>query len=79
MSVFERAEGGEPTRVLTIIGAGEGLVEGHPALPALARHLAFGFRGVLSFWTAGELPDDELAANARDVANALLGGAASQS
>jgi len=61
------------------IGAGEGLVEGHPALPALARHLAFGFRGVLSFWTAGELPDDELAANARDVANALLGGAASQS
>ena len=54
------------------IGAGEGLIDGHPALPALARHLAFGFRGVLSFWTAGELPDDALAANACDMANALM-------
>lgn len=60
------------------IGAGEGLIDGHPTLPALARHLAFGFRGVLSFWTAGELPDEELAANARDVASALLGSAVRQ-
>jgi AcrR family transcriptional regulator len=56
------------------IGAGEGLVERGQdrALSALARHLAFGFRGVLSFWTAGELPDEELAANACNVASALL-------
>ena len=56
------------------IGAGEGLVKRgqNQALPALARHLAFGFRGVLSFWTAGELPDDALAANACDMANALM-------
>ncbi|GAB7551343.1 hypothetical protein NRB_08400 [Novosphingobium sp. 11B] len=56
------------------LGAGEGLVKSRQdkALAALARHLAFGFRGVLSFWTAGELPDDALAADARDVAGALL-------
>ncbi|PNU05583.1 TetR/AcrR family transcriptional regulator [Novosphingobium guangzhouense] len=56
------------------IGAGEGLIAQQQGRshPALARHLAFGFRGVLSFWTAGELPDDELAPNARDVASALL-------
>lgn len=54
------------------LGAGEGLVDSVQDR-ALARHLAFGFRGVLSFWTAGELPDDALAADARDVAGALLG------
>jgi len=56
------------------LGTGEGLSENgqDQALPALARHLAFAFRGVLSFWTAGELPDEELAANARNVASALL-------
>ncbi|WHO40447.1 TetR/AcrR family transcriptional regulator [Sphingobium sp. AP49] len=56
------------------IGEGDGLIGGEqePVLQSLPRQLAFGFRGVLSFWTAGELPDDELAANARDVASALL-------
>ncbi len=39
--------------------------------------LAFGFRGVLSFWTAGELADDELAACAREVALAILLGVVS--
>jgi len=41
---------------------------------SLPRQLAFGFRGVLSFWTAGELADDELAACAREVAVAILLG-----
>jgi AcrR family transcriptional regulator len=39
----------------------------------LATHLAFAFRGVLSFWTAGELSDEELAPQARSVAEALVG------
>ncbi|MEN3749611.1 TetR/AcrR family transcriptional regulator [Sphingomonas sp. HF-S3] len=38
----------------------------------LATRLAFAFRGVLSFWTAGELPDAALAPMARDLAAALL-------
>jgi AcrR family transcriptional regulator len=45
------------------------------AVRSLPRQLAFGFRGVLSFWTAGELADDELAACAREVALAILLGA----
>ncbi|MBD8472052.1 TetR/AcrR family transcriptional regulator [Sphingomonas sp. CFBP 8765] len=62
------------------------LALGKEACPALAgneqpdrslpRQLAFGFRGVLSFWTAGELADDELAGSAREVARAILLGAA---
>jgi AcrR family transcriptional regulator len=44
------------------------------AVRSLPRQLAFGFRGVLSFWTAGELADDELAACAREVALAILLG-----
>lgn len=58
------------------LGAGDGLgVAGQDqALAALSRHLAFGFRGVLSFWTAGELPEEELEAQACAVAAALLGG-----
>lgn len=58
------------------LGAGEGLAPARrdEALRDLPRQLAFGFRGVLSFWTAGELPDDALAANAQGVAKALLLG-----
>jgi len=44
------------------------------AARSLPRQLAFGFRGVLSFWTAGELADDELAACAREVALAIVLG-----
>lgn len=58
------------------LGAGEGLTPTRQkeALRELPRQLAFGFRGVLSFWTAGELPDDALAASAQDIARALLLG-----
>ncbi|MBY8827342.1 TetR/AcrR family transcriptional regulator [Hephaestia mangrovi] len=58
------------------IGAGEGLIEARrdQALRVLPRQLAFGFRGVLSFWTAGELSDEALAADAHEVARALLAG-----
>ncbi|OWK33135.1 TetR/AcrR family transcriptional regulator [Sphingomonas dokdonensis] len=44
------------------------------AMLTLPRQLAFGFRGVLSFWTAGELADDDLAARAREMAVAILLG-----
>jgi len=44
------------------------------ALRCLPRQLAFGFRGVLSFWTSGELADEALASEARQVASALLLG-----
>jgi hypothetical protein len=44
------------------------------ALSRLPEQLAFGFRGVLSFWTAGELPDDILAASAREIAITLMLG-----
>lgn len=58
------------------LGAGEGLrVAGRPeALASLSRQFAFGFRGALSFWTAGELSDAELPSNAREVAKTLLLG-----
>jgi AcrR family transcriptional regulator len=58
------------------LAAGDGLTpagRGH-ALRTLPRQLAFGFRGVLSFWTAGEIVDDELTASARDVVLAILLG-----
>lgn len=38
----------------------------------LARHLALAFRGVLSFWSAGELADEALGAAALDIVAALL-------
>jgi len=44
------------------------------ALRALPEQLAFAFRGVLSFWTSGELPDDALPDRARDIAHGLLLG-----
>jgi AcrR family transcriptional regulator len=58
------------------LGLSEGLAPSRRelAVPSLPRQLAFGFRGVLSFWTAGELADDELPACAREVAMAILLG-----
>ncbi|WP_192649005.1 TetR/AcrR family transcriptional regulator [Sphingopyxis sp. OAS728] len=58
------------------LGDGNGLVAASrdEALRTLPRQLAFAFRGTLSFWTAGELPDEELTANAQDVASGLLQG-----
>jgi AcrR family transcriptional regulator len=44
------------------------------AQSTLASQLAFGFRGCLSFWIAGEIPDDELAATVRANAAAILLG-----
>lgn len=62
------------------LGAGEGLIAAgrQEALRSLPEQLAFAFRGVLSFWTAGELPDEALASNAREIAKALLLGFAEQ-
>jgi len=58
------------------LGAGEGLAAAgrEQALCCLPEQLAFAFRGVLSFWTAGELPDEALGANARAIARTLLLG-----
>jgi AcrR family transcriptional regulator len=58
------------------LGAGEGLVEARraAALMCLPGQLALAFRGVLSFWTAGELPDAALAPHARAIAETLLLG-----
>jgi AcrR family transcriptional regulator len=58
------------------LGDGEGLIASRQeeGLRELPRQLAFGFRGVLSFWTSGELADEALAASARQVASTLLLG-----
>ncbi|MDY0884218.1 TetR/AcrR family transcriptional regulator [Dongia soli] len=58
------------------LGDGEGLSAAgrQEALRRLSEQLAFAFRGVLSFWTAGELPDEKLATNAREIAKTLLLG-----
>jgi hypothetical protein len=58
------------------LGSGDGLTAGRreQALRCLPGQLAFAFRGVLSFWTAGELTHDALALNAREIARVLLLG-----
>ena len=58
------------------LGAGDGLIAARrdQALGCLPGQLAFAFRGVLSFWTAGELSDEALAPNARELARTLLLG-----
>lgn len=58
------------------IGTGEGFAASRreQALRLLPGQLAFAFRGVLSFWTAGELPDEALAVQARDMAGGLMLG-----
>ncbi len=62
------------------LGAGEGLLATRrdQALACLPGQLAFAFRGVLSFWTAGELPDEALAESAAEMAQTLLLGFAEQ-
>ncbi|WP_372071585.1 TetR/AcrR family transcriptional regulator [Tistrella mobilis] len=56
------------------IGDGAGLAAPAYAATVLPDQLAFGFRGVLSFWTAGELTDADLPVQARKAAAvALLG------
>ena len=56
------------------LGDGEGLAPARraEALTCLPGLLAFGFRGVLSFWTAGELSDEAFAVSASEMATALL-------
>lgn len=56
------------------LGEGEGLLQARraQALTDLPGHLAFAFRGVLSFWTAGELSDEALGPHARKIAESLL-------
>ena len=58
------------------LGAGDGLIAAgrERALRCLPEQFAFAFRGVLSFWTAGELSDEALASNAREIAKTLLFG-----
>ncbi len=58
------------------LGRGDGLSGAYrgEALGILPRQLAFGFRGVLSFWTAGELNDAELEPAAKRVAATLMRG-----
>lgn len=59
-------------------GEGVGPAGRTELLRRLPEQLAFAFRGVLSFWTAGELPDEALASHAREVAQSLLRGFAEQ-
>jgi AcrR family transcriptional regulator len=76
--------GGEPghawarsTALWTLaLGKGEGIPENYRthALDCLPKQLALCFRGALSFWSAGELPDEALGPDARAVANTLLRG-----
>ena len=56
------------------LGAGEGLDPSRrdEALRVLPERLAFIFRGALSFWTAGDLPDRRLAPAAREAAQDVL-------
>lgn len=58
------------------LGAGTGLSPATHALAiaALPEQLAIAFRGVLSFWTAGELSDRQLSERARTAAATVLLG-----
>lgn len=60
----------------TALGDGNGLssTTRATALKILPRQLAFGFRGLLSFWTAGELNDADLPAAAKRMAATLMFG-----
>jgi AcrR family transcriptional regulator len=60
----------------TALGDGEGLLTAtRPlALAALPGQLTVAFRGVLSFWTAGDVPDQSLQSLARAAAAAVLMG-----
>lgn len=65
----------------TAIGDDEAAPDGdrNDALRRLPELLAYAFRGVLSFWTAGELTDGALADRAKEVAGALVAGFADRS
>jgi AcrR family transcriptional regulator len=56
------------------LGDGTGLASPRrdEACRVLPGQLALAFRGALSFWTAGELADEELGPAARQIANTLL-------
>lgn len=58
------------------LGAGDGLLGDHlqRTRETLPGHLALSFRGALSFWSAGEIPDDALPEATRGAAVALLLG-----
>lgn len=58
------------------LGDGDGLdpARRKEALDRLPDQLAIAFRGVLSFWTAGELPDEALGTSAREIVGTLLRG-----
>lgn len=60
----------------TAIGLGNGFATetADLARAVLPDHLAIAFRGVLSFWTAGEISDIELEGRARAASAALLLG-----
>jgi hypothetical protein len=62
------------------LGAGEGLAAATKslALATLPGQLAVAFRGVLSFWTAGELADQLLCQRARAAVATVLFGFASR-
>lgn len=64
-SLWSRALGG---------GDGLSLAQREEAMRDLPAQLAFGFRGALSFWTAGELDDEALGRSARGIATNLLRG-----
>lgn len=55
------------------LGEGRGIAgpRGTLATGDLPRQLALAFRGTLSFWTAGELPDEELGPTALAIAETL--------
>lgn len=58
------------------LGSGDGLVAGTRslALATLPGQLTIAFRGVLSFWTAGDIPDASLPTCARGAAAAVMMG-----
>lgn len=58
------------------LGDGTDLAARHreDALRILPGQLALAFRGALSFWTAGELTDEELGPAAQEIAGTLLRG-----
>ena len=61
---------------LSALGELDGILPEFAAVAAasLADQLAFGFRGCLSFWVAGEITDADLPIRARGIAAALLFG-----
>lgn len=58
------------------VGSGDGLIAASRplALAVLPTQLAVAFRGVLSFWAAGEIPDDALNRSTRAAAATVLLG-----